>query len=210
MQSNPRSIPVMLATVMLVVAFGASRLCAQVTETAQTIEPGSVFMRMDAISLGINPDTAAPNQYKATAVGTTIVYAGLTSTLDIEFGTQLFLRDTFSTGGSDHTESGIGDVSLRSKWTFWSDPASGGAAAIVPYVTLPTDSKAVGNDSAEAGVILPWSRVIAPGTKAGAMVEWDELRNVANTRYDARWYASAYIKWELGEQDRGLCGNDAE
>jgi hypothetical protein len=34
--------------------------------------------------------------------------------------------------------------------------------------------------------------------KAAAMVEWDELRNVANTRYDTRWYGSAFIKWSLG------------
>jgi hypothetical protein len=56
----------------------------------------------------------------------------------------------------------------------------------------------VGNNSVEGGLILPWSVDIATGTKAGAMVEWDEFRNVANTRYDTRWYGSAYIKWELG------------
>jgi len=200
MPFNPRFIAATRATVLLIVAFCVPRLHAQVTETPQTIEPGGVFMRMDAISLGIAPDTTAPNQYKALALGTTIVSAGLTSTLDIEFGAQLFLRDTFSTGGSDHTESGIGDVALRSKWTFWGDPASGQAAAVLPYVILPTNSRAVGNNSAEGGVILPWSMDIAAGTKAGAMVEWDELRNVANTRYDTRWYGSAYLKWELGEK----------
>jgi hypothetical protein len=62
---------------------------------------------------------------------------------------------------------------------------------------LPTDSSAVGNDSLEYGVILPWSMDIAPGMKAAAMVEWDELRNVANTRYDTRLYGSAFIKWDL-------------
>jgi hypothetical protein len=171
-----------------------------VTEVPQTIEPGSVFMRMDAISLGINPDTAAPNQYKTLALGTAIVSAGLTSTLDAEIGAQLFLQDTFSTAGTDHTHSGIGDVDLRSKWTFWNDPTSGGAAAIIPYVMLPTNSGAVGNDSTEGGLILPWSMDVGAGTKAGAMVEWDELRNVANTGYDTRWYGSAYVKWALGEK----------
>jgi hypothetical protein len=56
----------------------------------------------------------------------------------------------------------------------------------------------VGNDSLEYGLIVPWSMDVAAGTKAGAMVEWDELRNEANTRYDTRWYGSAYMKWDLG------------
>jgi hypothetical protein len=169
-----------------------------VTETTQTIEPGGILLRMDAFSLGIAPDTTAPNQYRALALGTSILSAGLSNTVDMELGTQFFLRDTFSRGGNDQTESGIGDVTLRPKWTFWRDPSSGQAAAIIPYVMLPTNSKAVGNDSLQYGVILPWSMDIAAGTKAAAMFEWDELRNVANTRYDTRWYGSAYLKWNLG------------
>ncbi len=198
MRHPPRLNPASLASVVLLAACLAPGLRAQVTETTQTIEPGSVLMRMDAISLGINPDTTAPNQYKAVALGTTLVSAGLTNTLDAEVGAQLFLRDTFSKDGSDHTESGVGDVTLRAKWTFWRDPSTGVAAAIVPYVMLPTNSSAVGNNSVEGGLILPWSMDIAAGTKAAAMVEWDEFRNVANTRYDTRWYGSAYLKWSLG------------
>jgi hypothetical protein len=176
----------------------APRLLAQVTETTQTIAPGGVEMRMDAISLGVDPDTTAPNQYRLLAVGTTLISAGLLDNWDAEVGTQLFLRNTYTVGGEDETESGIGDVSLRTKWTFWRDPSSGQALAIVPYVMVPTDSKAVGNSSVEGGVILPWSMDIAAGAKAAAMFEWDELRNVADTRYDTRWYGSAYLKWELG------------
>lgn len=198
MPHGPRLKQALLASVLVLAAGLAPSLRAQVTETTQTIEPGSVLMRMDAISFGLKPDTSAPNQYKALALGTTIVSAGVTDTLDAEVGAQLFLRDTFSTAGSDHTDSGVGDVSLRAKWTFWRDPSSGEAAAIIPYVMLPTNSSAVGNNSVEGGVILPWSWDIAAGTKAAAMVEWDEFRNVANTRYDTRWYGSAYIKWDLG------------
>jgi len=194
----PRLNPASLASVLWVGACIAPGLRAQVTETTQTIDPGSVLMRMDAISLGIRPDTTAPNQYRALALGTTLLSAGLTSTVDAEVGAQLFLRDTFSEDGNDRTDSGVGDVTLRAKWTFWRDPSSGMAAAIIPYVVLPTNSGAVGNDSAEGGLILPWSMDIAAGTRAAAMVECDELRNVANTRYDTRWYGSAYLKWDLG------------
>lgn len=200
MPNSPRLIPASLALLPLAALCLAPGLRAQVTETPQTIEPGGLFMRMDAVSLGINQDTVAPNQYKALALGTTVVSAGVTDTLDFEFGAQLFLRDTFSTSTSsgDHTESGIGDIMLRTKWAFWRDPSSGESAAVIPYVLLPTNSSAVGNDSAEGGVIVPWTIDLAAGTKAAAMVEWDVLRNVSNTRYDSRWYGSAYIKWDWG------------
>jgi hypothetical protein len=193
----PPKVPASLAVALAALVFSPA-LRAQVTEVPQTIEPGGLLMRMDAISLGLQPDTSAPNQYKAVGLGTTLVSAGLTSSVDIEVGTQLFIRDTFATSGSDHTESGIGDVLIQPKWTFWRDPSTGQAAAIIPYVMLPTDSAAVGNNSVQGGLILPWSMDIAPGLQAAAMVEWDELRNVANTRYDTRWYGSAYIKWDLG------------
>jgi hypothetical protein len=38
------------------------------------------------------------------------------------------------------------------------------------------------------------------------MAEWDEFRNVSNTRYDARWFGSADAKWDFG----GMIGAYAE
>src|ERR1022692_854485 len=151
-----RSNPAVLGSILILAAC-IPGLRAQVTESPQTIEPGGVLMRMDAISLGIRPDTAAPNQYKELALGTTLVSVRITDSVDLEFVTQLFLRDTFSTAGTDQTQSGIGDVTLRPKWTFWSDPSSGQEAAVIPYVMLPTNSSAVGNNSVEGGVIVPWT-----------------------------------------------------
>ena len=199
MRPTLRLSPVALGLVLGVASAGTVGLHAQVTEVPQTIEPGHVLIRMDAISVGLAPDTAAPNQYRALALGTTLVSAGISKTVDFEVGTQLYLRDTISISGIDQTHSGIGGVTLRPKWTFLSDPATGQQAAIIPYVKLPTRSNVVGNKAVQGGVILPWSMDIAAGAKAGAMFEWDELRNAANTRYDTRWYGSAYLKWSLGQ-----------
>jgi hypothetical protein len=189
--------PVGLGLILFMAALTPG-LRAQVTETPVTIAPGSVFMKMDAISLGVEPDSAAPNQYRALALGTTIVSAGLTDSIDMEAGTQLFLRDTFNSAGNVHTDSGIGDFTFRSKWTFWKDPSSGQEAAVIPYIMVPVNSSAIGNNSVEGGIIVPWARDIAAGLKAEAMAEWDEFRNVSNTRYDTRWFASAAAQWDLG------------
>jgi hypothetical protein len=177
---------------------GSPGMHAQVTETPETMPPGSILMRMDAISLGFQPDSAAPNQYRALALGTTIVSAGVTDSIDMEAGTELFLRDTIDTSGIDHTSSGIGDFTFRTKWTFWKDASSGEEAAIIPYVVVPVNSSAVGNDSVEGGLIVPWEWNLGGGFKTEAMAEWDEFRNVSNTRYDTRWYGSAVAQWDFG------------
>lgn len=199
MRLTLRSAPV-LATLAACVLCVTTSLRAQVSEVPQTIAPGHILMRMDAISIGVNPDTSAPNQYKALALGTTLVSAGLTSTVDFEAGAQLFLRDTFTTNGSSHTQSGIGDVSLRSKWMFYNDPSSGQEAALIPFVLVPTNASVAGTRDVQGGVILPWSVDVAAGFKLGAMAEWDEMRNVADTRYDTRWFGSAYAQWNLGDR----------
>lgn len=177
----------------------AAGLRAQVTEAPQTMGFGRAQVRMEAISLGVAPDTSAPNQYKALGLGTLLVSAGLTNTVDLQVGTQLYVRETFSSAGTDQTRSGLGSITVRPKWTFWSDPSSGQQAAIIPYVILPSHSGGTGSKSAQGGIILPWSADLPAGAKAAAMLEWDALRNEADTRYDSRLYGSAYAKWALGQ-----------
>ncbi|MFI5335853.1 MAG: transporter [Opitutales bacterium] len=187
-----------MVLVLVAASAGAVGLHAQMTEEPQTIEPGRALVRMDAITLGIARNTAAPFQYNALALGTGTVSYGITDTLDIGVGAQLYLRDTVNVLGQNQTHSGIGAVTLRTKWEFLKDQSSGQQAAIIPYVILPTHSNVVGNNAVQGGVILPWTIDLAAGIKFGAQFEWDELRNAANTRYDTRWYGSCDVKWELG------------
>ena len=173
-------------------------LSAQVTETPQTMEPGSVLVKMDAFSFGVEPDTDAPNQYKATLIGNTLLYAGLSSTVDVEAGFQLFVHDSFTLNHNEQTQSGLGSFTVRPKWMFWSDASSGQAAAAMPYVIVPTNQSITGTKSVQGGVIVPYSISMGEGATAAAMVELDELRNLADTRYDTHLYASGVMKWSLG------------
>ncbi len=172
---------------------------AQVTETTTTSGAGHVDVKMDALSVGLNQEAAAPNQYQALAAGTTIVSAGLTDNFDFQVGTQLFLRSTFTVAKIDHTETGMGNVGARFKWTFWKDDASGQALALIPYVKFPTHSQFGGSQHLLGGLILPWSMKLGLGTTAAAMVEWDQLRNITNTAYESRFYTSGYLRWDLGK-----------
>jgi Putative MetA-pathway of phenol degradation len=44
---------------------------------------------------------------------------------------------------------------------------------------------------------VPWALALGGGFEAGAMAEWDLVRNDANDGYDSRWYASGVFSRAL-------------
>ncbi len=172
-------------------------LRAQVTETPVTVEPGHFFLRMDAVTVGVNRDHTEPNRFTALGLASSILSIGMTQNTDVQVGAQFFVRETFQFRGTRTSRSGWGDTSLRMKWRFWSDTALGASAAVIPYVKLPSKTTGVGNNHAEGGLILPWAMKLPLGTEVGAMAQWELKRNDANDGYDSRWYASAFVRQAL-------------
>lgn len=163
---------------------------AQVTEAPETVAPGRFLLEMDALSL--DHDRVGEAKSTALALATTLVSAGLTRTVDLQVGFQFFARTTYEDRAFHDTHAGIGDLTFRTKWTFWRDEGSGAAAAVIPYVKIPSNTGGIGNGSVEGGVIFPWAITLPGKVLTGAMLQWDILRNAANDGYDSRWYASAY------------------
>ncbi|ACB76865.1 transporter [Opitutus terrae] len=179
-------------TGLLLGAF-AQPLAAQVTESPETVAPGRFLVEMDGLTLAMGRAEEARNTYTATAIASTLVSTGLTSSVDIQVGFDLFYRYKLKyQGGSDST-SGLGDLSFRTKWTFWRNAEWGAAAAIIPYVKLPTSRDGLGTDAVEGGIIVPWAMDLGAGVTAGAMASWDLVRNDADNGYDSHWLTSAYI-----------------
>lgn len=171
----------------------ASRpLPAQVTEIPQTIAPGKFLLKMDALSLSFDRhDTEDPGaSFTAVGLGRAFLATGLTQDLDVQIGAELFLHTRVQNNGTTQSHSGTGDIYFRTKWTFWRDQSLGASAAVMPYIKVPTSSGGVGNGFTEGGVIVPWAMSLGGGFNAGAMAEWDVLRNDANNGYDSHWYAS--------------------
>lgn len=166
-------------------------LGAQVTETPQTIQPGRFLVEMDAISLEIDRDASSYKKYSAVGFATTILSVGLTRSVDLQAGFQFFLHAKYEHQGGTDTNSGLGDMTFRTKWTFWRNDEIEAAAAVIPYVKIPSNTGGVGNGALEGGIIVPWAMKVA-GIQTGAMVQWDMVRNDADNGYDSRWYGSAY------------------
>lgn len=175
----------------------SARLAAQVTESPQTVAPGKVLFEVDGIKLSLDRADAAGNVYDAVAVASTIVSSGITRNVDVQFGIDLFLQESFTIRGRKGHHSGLGDVSFRTKWTFWRDDQLGAAVAVIPFIKVPTGSSAVAGKAVEGGFIVPWELNSSQGLHFGAMFEWDMVRNDANNGYDARWLLSGFAEQKL-------------
>lgn len=182
--------PVFLFTLLI---SAAAPVAAQITETPHTVAPGKFLVEMDAISWSFNREDAGPNKYSALGLATTLLSTGVTRDVDVQVGVQFFLRQSYEVLGASTRRSGLGDVTLRSKWTFWRDDKRGMAAAVIPYVKVPTSTGGVGNNHTEGGVIIPWELTLGKDASFGAMASWDLVRNDDNDGYDSQWFASTYI-----------------
>lgn len=171
---------------------GASGARAQLTEWPKTVAPGRFLLEMDAISLTL--DREGGDKYTAFGAASTFLTTGLTENLDLQVGAELFLTQKFERAGLRERDSGVGDVYLRAKWRFFHHPQTGHAAAVIPYLKLPTNSGGVGNDAVEGGVIVPWEARLAGGLSLNAMAEVDILRNDQDDGYDLSWYASLALR----------------
>lgn len=178
---------------LLAALLGGGTLSAQITEVPHTVQPGHFLLEMDALSLTLNHDGS--DKFTALGVATTLVTTGLTPTVDVQLGAEVFVNQKIESGGFTDRRSGIGDVYARMKWKFFDQ--AGTAVALLPYLKLPTNSGGVGNDAVEGGLIVPWSTQLPTGFEVAAMGEVDFKRNPADNGYDTFLYASAFAKQPL-------------
>lgn len=170
-------------------------LPAQVTETPYTVAPGRVLLEVDGVRLKVGQTDADGGTVNALAVGSSLLTTGLTRSLDLQVGVDVFLRQTASLGGRRDSDAGIGDVSLRTKWTFWRLNSGAAALALIPYVRLPTSTAGLGSERIDGGLILPWSSEGPAGIVTGAMLHWDSASSVDGRRH--RWSGAAFIRRDL-------------
>lgn len=178
-------------SVVFCVAWCAVSLPAQITEWTTTVEPGRFLLEMDAISLTL--DKEAGGKYTAFGAASTFLTTGLTHNWDIQIGAELFISQKYESGGLSERNSGIGDLNVRTKYRFYENEETGTAAAIIPYVKIPTNSGGVGNNAVEGGFVLPWTTRVPGGFNLNAMAELDFLRNDNDDGYDTYWYVSGSL-----------------
>lgn len=168
-------------------------LHAQITERPDTVQPGHFLVKMDALSIATNLHDSAGGNYSAVAVAKTFVTTGITDSLDVQVGADVFVSQKYTTAaGFTDRQSGLGDLYFRTKWNFYRDALS--AVSIMPYVRLPTSTGHVGKTGIQGGVIVPWATYLPTGGTFLAMGQWDFVRNDADNGYDSFWLATATLE----------------
>ncbi len=170
---------------------------AQVTESPHTIAPGRIRVEMDGIRVSLDRADAAGNTYSATAVASTIVSTGLTDTVDLQAGIDLFIRQKVEFRGLSDRDSGLGDLLFRVKWTFWKDDRRGIAWAVIPYVRVPSRTGGIAQSEKGWGFIVPAEFNLGGGAILGAMFQSDHTRKTGGGGYDSTWTLSAYASRPL-------------
>jgi hypothetical protein len=108
---------------------------------------------------------------------------GLTNTIDAELQITPYESVVTRTGSSTTSVSGVGDTVARLKINVLGDDHGAVAAALLPYVKLPTAKSGLGNRSVEGGLILPISFSAPGGFTVIVMPEGDYLKNTTGSGY---------------------------
>ena len=108
---------------------------------------------------------------------------GVTNTLDFEVNIapyeEVSIHD--SVGGTTVTARGAGDLFLKAKWNLIGDDGGSFAAAILPYVKVPTAGHVIGNGEVEGGVLAPMQWNLPANWQLAVVPEVDALADAAGS-----------------------------
>ncbi|HUO08288.1 MAG TPA: transporter [Phycisphaerae bacterium] len=96
------------------------------------------------------------------------------------------------TGDVDH-QDGTGDTTLRIKWNLIGNDDGHFALALLPFIKLPTNTIEGYNHNVEGGLIIPFQFDLPLDFHAGAMTEFDALRDDDRDEYHSEFVNSATL-----------------
>ncbi len=162
-----------------------------------TVDAGHFQLEMDLVNYTYdrhNPDHA-PVDVDQWNVAPFDLRIGLTNhtELDLLYDGYLNVRTRDHDLRSVTTQSGFGDLTLLFKYNLFGDDGGTFSFGILPYLKIPTNTAHLGNKSVEGGVELPLSINLPANFQVGVQVEFDAIRNDADTRYEAAFTDIFYL-----------------
>jgi hypothetical protein len=144
------------------------------TESPYTVDAGHFQTEMDLVTYARDRYTTDGTDSDSLSVAVANLKVGLTNWADaqlvIESYSWVRVEDR---SGAVARHRGFGDLTFRLKANLWSNDEGATAFAVMPFVKLPTNEDALGNDAVEGGLILPLSAELPYGWGLGTMMEFD-------------------------------------
>lgn len=168
------------------------------TESPYTVDAGHVQVEWETLSWGRDRS----DDVTTTTLGSSVnLKVGLTSRIDLQIipgWERTVVEDTPADART--TASGMGDTDVRLKYNLWGDDGGATAAAVMPFVTMPTHDRDLDPDRHwAAGLILPVGVTLVPGVNLGVMAEFDLVRNQADDGRALLFIQSATVGVEITE-----------
>jgi len=111
------------------------------------------------------------------------VKLGVTNTLDVEVNIVPYedVKAHDSVAGTTQRAHGAGDLFLKAKWNLVGDDGGAFAAAIFPYIKVPTAGRTIGNGVVEAGVLAPMQFNLPANWQLAVVPEVDALADAVGS-----------------------------
>ncbi len=167
------------------------------TESPYTVDAG--HMQVEFSFVEYNRSSSSGTRSEAVSVLPANLKIGLFSNVDLQLVLNPYLRSTSrSTGSRRETQSGFGDIELRTKINFWGNDGGTTSGGILPFVRFPGGTGGDGVRQVEGGIILPLASQLPAGFDIGTMAEFDLDRNSANDGYGVDFVHSVTVGHALG------------
>ncbi len=161
------------------------------TESPYTLDAGHFQLETDLVKM---------ERSKSSGIKTTTNYynvanlkLGITSSLDIQVVAGTFFTSKISNGILSNKKSGFGRLTLRAKQNIWGNDGGKTAAAVLPFVNIPTSS----SEKFSGGVTLPVAVELPGEWGLGVQLESDIADDQTGSNYHLDFLASATISHSL-------------
>ncbi len=140
---------------------------------------------------------------------------GVAENADLQIIFDTYTQSRSIENGVRDRHSGFADVTVRFKQNLWGNDSGKTAFALMPYVTIPTETELSGEAWA-GGLIMPLSVSLSDRMSLGLMAEMDIVPDADTSGYDLEWLHSATLGISLTEklgmylEVVGIAGQDAD
>ncbi len=142
-----------------------------------TVDAGHWQVEVDAYD--VTWDRTDGVQTRTTVTANPTLKLGLTDALDVEASYAPRVEVTTTTGGTTTRAASGGDLVLRAKYNLVGNSGGNLAAAVSPFIKLPTAGRQIGNGAVEGGVVAPVQLTLSNGLQLLIDPELDLLQNAS-------------------------------
>ena len=167
------------------------------TESPYTVDAGHFQWEMDFAVFTLDREDGVRS--RTWNVAPANLKVGLTNNADLQlfFDSYIHERVEDQVAGLAETADGVGNLTTRLKINLWGDDGGPTAFAVMPFVTVPTNSGGLGNGAVEGGVILPIAVELPGGWSMGAQTEVDFRDNGSNRGYHSEFINSVTFSHDI-------------